>query len=279
MARGLRGVSRMRDYCRELGLRAGLGWYFSRVLAHLHLPSAPRKLIQPPGLLYPVNVEMNPTSDEYVFNQLFIRHEYVPLCEQIPDPKFILDLGANVGYASAFFASRYPNVRILAVEPDPRNFELCSRNLKPYGDRIKLLKGAVWPYCSRLELSYEFGNGLATQVRAVHNDANAEVEAWDISTLLDIAQVEVADIVKIDIEGSEAEVFRSNTERWLPRARNLCIELHDQRCRQIFFDALAGYEYETAETGEFTMCLNLRQRQAAASQKPATNLITGAAVN
>ncbi len=260
LVRPIRVVTRVREYCRELGVRVGLHWFASRVLAHLGLPSPARCVMKPRDLKHPVNVEMRPSSDEYVFNQIFVRHEYAPLCERVPDPKFILDLGANVGYASALFASRYPEARIVAVEPDPRNFELCRRNLAPYGDRIKLLNGAVWPSCSRLALTHEFGTGLATQVKAAGSGVKDDVEAWDIQTLLDLARVEIADIVKIDIEGTEAALFASNTDRWLPRVRNICIELHGRQYRDIFFNALADYEYESAETGEFTMCLALRKR-------------------
>jgi FkbM family methyltransferase len=260
LVRPIRVVNRVAEYCRELGVRVGLQWFASRVLAHLRLPGPARRVMKPRHLMHAVNVELHPSSDEYVFNQIFIRHEYAPLCERVPDPKFILDLGANVGYASALFASRYPQARILAVEPDPRNFELCRRNLAPYGDRIMLLNGAVWTSCSRLALTHEFGRGLASQVKAAGNSDKADVEAWDIPTLLDLARVEVADIVKIDIEGTEAALFASGTERWLPRARNICIELHGQRYRNIFFRALEGYDYEAAETGEFTMCLGLRKR-------------------
>jgi FkbM family methyltransferase len=263
LVRPTRVVTRVREYCRELGVPVGVQWFFSRALAHLGLPSPARRVMKPRDLVHPVNVEMRPSSDEYVFNQIFIRHEYAPLCERVPEPKFILDLGANVGYASALFASRYPQVRVLAVEPDPRNFELCRRNLAPYGDRIQLLNGAVWPSCSRLALTHEFGSGLATQVKAADSGAKGNVEAWDIQTLLDFAQADVADIVKIDIEGTEAALFSANTEQWLPRVRNICIELHGQRYRNIFFSALAGYEYEAAETGEFTMCLDLRKRMNA----------------
>lgn len=272
LVRPIRVGTRVREYCRELGVLAGLQWFCSRVLARLHFPGFARRVMKPRDLMHPVNVEMRPSSDEYVFNQIFIRHEYAPLCERVPDPKFILDLGANVGYASALFASRYPQARILALEPDPRNFELCRRNLAPYGDRIKLLNGAVWPCCSRLALSHEFGNGLATQVKAAGTGGKADVEAWDIQTLLDFAQMEAADIVKIDIEGTEAALFSARTEQWLPRVHNICIELHGQRYRNIFFNALADYEYEAAETGEFTMCLGLRKRVSADHRRVSTTL-------
>lgn len=255
-------IAKLIAHCSELGYWEGLRWFCARVVARLQLPGWQRVLtIKPPDLVHPVMVRMLPSSDEMVFEQLFVGHEYAPL-RQLKDINFVLDLGANVGFASALFASCHPNARILAVEPDPRNYELCCQNVKPYGDRVKALLGAVWPIRSRLALSRgSFGDGRdwATQVMEAGQDEEAKVEAWDVASLLDLAREEYADLVKIDIEGSEAEVFAANTTQWLPRVRNICIELHGKECREIFFRALRGFDYELAECGENTLCLNLRR--------------------
>jgi hypothetical protein len=73
--------------------------------------------------------------------------------------------------------------------------------------------------------------------------------------------IDRVDLLKIDIEGSEAELFAHNTG-WLSRARNICIELHGGQCREIFFNALSGFDYELVEAGESTLCLNIRSRTA-----------------
>lgn len=262
----VRFLGHILSYCRELGPKDGLRWYCARILDRLALWRPRQIVLKPSKVMYPLTVGMNPVSDEYAFDQIFIRHEYAAVCDRLKDQRVILDLGANVGYASAFFACRYPEARILAVEPDPRNFALCCENLRPYGERIRILQGAVWSSCSTLGLSYELGGGVAAQVVAVDRQEDGEVVAWDIPALLDIAQAETADLVKIDIEGSEAEVFATQAERWLPRVRNICIELHGARCRQIFFDVLSGFHYDLVEVGESILCLNLRARVLQAGQ-------------
>jgi FkbM family methyltransferase len=204
---------------------------------------------------------MHPSSDEHVFDQLFVWREYSLVGDRLADQRVILDLGANVGYASAYFATRYPDARILAVEPDPANYQRCVKNLAPYGNRVRILQGAVWSRCARLALSrgsYGDGREWATQVTEAAAVSDADVDAWDIPRLIDILQEKSVDLVKIDIEGSEAELFSSNTARWLPRVRNICIELHDERCREIFFRALRDFDYDLVEHLEFTLCTNLR---------------------
>jgi FkbM family methyltransferase len=273
VGKAIRFLARVVEYCRELGPVTGLRWYFVKVVTRLPIGGPRRVQIRPPGILHPVQVRMFPSSDDFVFDQLFVRHEYGLVCRRLTDPKFILDLGANVGYASAIFASRFPSARIVAVEPDPGNFELCQRNLSPYGDRIKVKLGAVW--ASRTQLALARGNHCdgrewATRVtEGAPTGGDASVQAWDVASLLDMAQQEEADFVKIDIEGSEAEVFAANADRWLTRVRNLCIELHGDRCREIFFNALRGFDYELEEFREFTFCFNLTpavQRERAAQQ-------------
>jgi FkbM family methyltransferase len=260
IARSFRFLGKGPEYRQELGFGLGIRWYAARVLARLPVPIPERIEMKPRGLLYPIWVRMKGSSDEFVFDEIFVRHEYRPICEQLRHHQVILDLGANVGYASAFFASRFPGARIIAVEPDPVNFELCCENLEPYGSRITTLKGAVWSSCSKLALSHELGDGWATQVVAAKNDVGSEVEGWDLPTLLDMCRIETVDLLKIDIEGSEAEVFCGNSASWLSRVRNICIELHDARCRETFFKALDGFDYELLEHRESTMCLNIQGR-------------------
>jgi len=259
----MRFLAKVTVYCREFGLRLGLRWSYARIRAHMPIGGSRRMVIQPPSLAHAVSVRMNPSSDEQVFDQMFVRREYALVCGLVKEPRFFLDLGANVGYAAAYFANRYPGVRILAVEPDPGNYQLCVQNLAPYADRVQALQGAVWSRCTRLALSqgsFCDGREWATQVVEAASESEADVAAWDIPSLLDMAEQEAVDLVKIDIEGSEAALFAANTARWLHRVRNICIELHDQHCREIFFQALRDFEYDLAEVYEYTLCLNLRAR-------------------
>jgi FkbM family methyltransferase len=262
LTRALGLLGRVTDYSKQLGLFIGLRWYSAKVLARLGIPGVRRLNIQPPDLEYPVAVRMYPSSDDFVFDQIFVQHEYKAVCEAVRDARFIMDLGANVGYASALFASRYPSAQILCVEPDPGNYEQCAKNIAPYGHRIQALLGAVWARRSKLALAKGTGcdaREWATQVVEPSNSSTAQVEAWDMPGLLELSRQSEVDILKIDIEGSEAEVFASDTGAWLQRVRNICIELHSERCREIFFNALRGYEYDLLNCGEFTLCLNLRR--------------------
>ena len=63
------------------------------------------------------------------------------------------------------------------------------------------------------------------------------------------------DILKLDIEGSEKEIFSddSHYQSWLPYTKILIIELHDRMkrgCSRNFFRAISWYEYFFMQSGE-----------------------------
>jgi FkbM family methyltransferase len=201
------------------------------------------------------------SSDSAVFDQIFIDEEYSCL-RDLEDVRVGLDLGANVGFSSAYFLSQFPNSRFIAVEPDDRNIAICRTNLRPYGGRVRLLHGAVWSKTTTLCLSKgAFGDGRewATTVHEATPEGElGSINAWDVSSLIEMAGGDMVDLLKIDIEGAELHVFGPEAQLWLPRVRNICIELHGKECSERFFSALARFDYDLSESGELTICRNLR---------------------
>ena len=105
-------------------------------------------------LVHPVLVRPQ-TSDKWVFQQIFIDREYRCL-DDIENLDLVLDCGANVGYASAYFLSRHPNAFVVAVEPDIDNFRQIQKNLAPYDPtRYSLFHGAIWDEPTTLNFAAE----------------------------------------------------------------------------------------------------------------------------
>ena len=78
------------------------------------------------------------TADAWVFRQIFVQRQYE--VEVSPEPHLIIDAGANIGCASVFFACRYPQATILAIEPDTANFEMLKINAAPYRNIVPIEK-------------------------------------------------------------------------------------------------------------------------------------------
>ncbi len=245
------------------GWRPTLGWLACRTVCEFGWKQPARWKIRPPQTKHPLLIRLGRSSDLDCFRQIFLEDEYACL-RDIPSPQLIMDLGAYVGYSSAYFLSCFPSAKVVALEPAPDNYEVCSENLEPYGDRVRLVQGAVWPRRCTLRLSRgTFGDGRewATQVREFQNDHGTIADGWDIPSLLSPVGSTWIDLLKVDVERSELEVFGNGAEVWLPHVRNICIELHGSDCEQVFFRALQSFEFELQRSGELTICRNLRRRR------------------
>jgi FkbM family methyltransferase len=166
------------------------------------------------------------------------------------EPRLIVDLGANAGYASVFFALRYPSARVIAVEPVPENAKLARKNVSRLG-RVDVVEAAAWPRPARLGL-VDPGKGYWGM--RVSEDASGEIAAVTIPDLLDRAGADRIDILKIDIEGAEAQLFSENTA-WLGRVDMLVLELHDRfvpGCRAALDGAIerSGVRFHELQRGE-----------------------------
>lgn len=201
--------------------------------------------VQLPTTRFPFYLRSN-TSDVQLFHSIFLMGEYD---FNLPDePRTIIDAGANVGLFAIKMKNRYPKARIICIEPDPENFELLKRNVEPYKDILCENKG-IWSRNTRLKINDKYN--LGKWGMCVEEDETGNIDATTIESLLRKYSWSGVDLLKMDIEGSEKQVFSQGEAEWLLNVRTLAIELHDRfepGCAQPFFQAinkyLKTYEYE-----------------------------------
>jgi FkbM family methyltransferase len=195
------------------------------------------------------------TSDLDVFRQIFVEREYAFLSD-LQAPRWMIDCGANVGFATAWFLSRYPTIRVLAVEPDPGNVAALRHNLLPFGSRAVIEESAVWSRKTGLTLVRgKFGDGRewATQVRESDPDETVhDLIATDIPTLIDDLQARYIDVLKVDIEGAERELFAAGQPEWLSAVQNLVIEIHGETLEELVTSAIPSGDFVRSRSGELT---------------------------
>jgi FkbM family methyltransferase len=254
---------------RTSGLLVAARWYMERVRQDLKIsPGSPWR-VRPHQVDFSLIVRRGSASDLRVFEQIFVEDEYECL-KNLGDIGSIVDLGANVGYSSAYFLSAFPAARVLAVEPFQPSFEVMRANLAPYGQRSFAVHGAAW--CERTRVSLRAGDytDWAKQVDPAKDGSAGTIEAYDVASLLEMAGMETVDLLKVDIEGAEMSVFGAGAARWLPQIRNICVELHGPECRQTFFKALEGFDYDLSWSGELTICRNLTIKNTLPSLAPSS---------
>lgn len=136
----------------------------------------------------------------------------------------IIDCGGNIGLATRYFSDNYPGAKLLCVEPDARNIDLAKRNNKK-STNTQFIEAAVGSESARGQL---IDPGLGNSGYRISAEPQGSTEIIDINTILGQFDSTVFRpfIVKIDIEGFEAELFSKNTD-WIEKFPILIIELHD----------------------------------------------------
>lgn len=183
------------------------------------------------------------TTDYDTYEHVFVLREYdfpVPF-----EPNLILDGGANIGMSALYFARRFSNAKIIAIEPDAANYALLNHNTRNY-PQVECIQGGLWSTSGHLRIIDKSADANSYQVEWTDHPSSDTMRALSIGEILKNSGYKKLDIVKLDIEGAEKEIFRSDYDSWLPHTRLLIVELHDRMipgCSKALFEALSSYDF------------------------------------
>jgi len=191
------------------------------------------------------------TSDVDTYTNVFIRQELAFPCHAAV--RTIVDVGANIGMSALYFANRFPEARVLALEPEPSNFALMARNVSQCS-RILPIHAALAAEDGTLEVidpglgKWGFRTWAAEPARAAApvRSAAISVPAFSLTTLCRLHALDFIDILKLDIEGAEKEVLESSAT-WIGKVGIMLAELHDHfrpGCNRAFYRATSDFYCE-----------------------------------
>ena len=167
-------------------------------------------------------------------------------------PQYIIDGGGNIGLTACYFATKYSGAIIVSIEPDSENFKMMQANCRQYTN-IKMMQNGVWKKNTNLKIADSYvGNNAFTVVETDYETPDT-LQAVTIQRIMELFDMPHIDILKLDIEGSEKEVFEENFEIWLPKTKVLIIELHDEMkkgCSRAVFNAVNKYDFSFDIRGE-----------------------------
>lgn len=146
----------------------------------------------------------------------------------IPSGSTVFDVGAHQGVYSLYLARRVGAAgRVVAFEPIRRNTEIAERNVELNGlENVEVVTAAVGARPGRARLN------LDSTAIAPDGSESVEVIALD-------DRAERPALLKIDVEGYEAEVLRG-ARRILDDVRpHLLLELHPQIMRRLYGGGIA----------------------------------------
>ena len=206
-------------------------------------------------LKYSFSFRNNP-FDFATFEEVILKEDYNLTINF--NPSTIIDGGANIGLTSVFFANKYPNADIVAVEPEEGNFEMLKKNTTNYG-RISLIRSGIWSHSAILSVIDEGKGNNSFTVAEILSPKVDSINAISIYDIMQERSWDTIDILKLDIEGAEKNVFEKKFEQWLPRVKILIIEFHDRMvegCSSTVLKALSNYSFRSEIKGENTIFYN-----------------------
>lgn len=154
----------------------------------------------------------------HALDEIFISEFYkIPFKSATP---FVIDCGAHIGFSVLYTKLKFPGARIIAFEPDPKNFELLSKNIDSFNlKNVELKNEAVW--IEDTELSFAGTGTMSSKIDVNSVSGTIITKAIRLKHLLN----QKIDFLKLDIEGAEYEVLKDIAEE-LPNVEHLFIEYH-----------------------------------------------------
>jgi FkbM family methyltransferase len=173
-----------------------------------------------------------------VFKEIFLEDVYNigAVVKQMPQKPVIIDIGANAGFFDILILSKLKDAKIFAYEPIPRNVQQIKTTLEAntsIKNNVHIHQQAVTgTVCDKIDLYIESENenSVIASVFSDFNSSNGNKISVDTITLTDILlknDIAEVDILKVDCEGSEYDIFYNTDTALLRRSKMILLEVHD----------------------------------------------------
>ena len=227
---------------------------------HRYWKSASKKestlTIREPHRFLTLSMRMD-TDDFFAFQEVFVYRYYDAPVEE---PATILDLGANCGFATLLFATRFPGARIAAVEPHPANVLALRKNLELNRVEATMIPGAAASEDGPCQLVVSTSLTHTLMSPGCEGDSRTiTVDGWSVPTLMARLRWDRIDLLKIDIEGYERTLF-ADRPVWLTRVNRIIGEVHSSYGLKLLIRDLAPFGFTVTALDHPGMFLADRSR-------------------
>jgi len=180
------------------------------------------------------------TKDEEIFREVVLQDCY-KLSEWKPSryPKFIVDVGCQIGVFSVLSNHLYPKCSVLAFEMMEENYEIASKNLEDL-ENVKCFNGAVVgknkPVGFRENINNTGGHKIICEGKDSYLGQSrfsedyklkSDFKSFNFLEIFSDNNIDRIDFLKMDCEGSEYEIIPHLIETDLiKKIDNISIELH-----------------------------------------------------
>lgn len=161
-------------------------------------------------------------SDIAALDEVFVEQQY-QLPQDLDRVETVLDLGSNVGASVRYLATRYPQARIYAFEPNPAIQPQLADNLEGLANAA-ICRYAVGAADSVARLHVPSGFSMKASLH--RSGDGVEVPVRSIASAVAELGLGRVDLIKFDVEGAEYQAFAAYEGRHQVRA--LVGELHEE---------------------------------------------------
>jgi FkbM family methyltransferase len=155
------------------------------------------------------------------FKEIFIDECYDMSCDNLP--KVLIDCGANIGMCSLYWAKKFPDAKIFAIEADPEIVKIFQNNLKLNNVKnVEIINKAAWIYDGEIEFNLGPIDGGA--IKNTFSKNTVTINCFNFASWLDC--FEIINYLKIDIEGAESELISTFDISILQKVDRIFIEYH-----------------------------------------------------
>lgn len=195
-------------------------------------------------------------SDPDVVGEVLKENNYD--IQGVPEGGVVVDIGAHIGAFSIYCAVKR-GCRVYSFEPGP-SCDLLRRNIERnhVEDRITVMRCAVCGFTGKTRLGFNTRNTCATSMYPSESDdvVDSEVPCITIADAFMRAGIypssgTFCDVLKMDCEGSERQIFADNFGSCIELARKIIMEWHlyDGHIYKLFLER-RGYTVRLSGCGD-----------------------------
>ncbi|HTD40651.1 MAG TPA: FkbM family methyltransferase [Mucilaginibacter sp.] len=207
------------------------------------------------------------STREYIGHEIIFSGSYEPLtlniCENLlKQGGVFIDIGANVGLFSIQL-SKLTNVIVYSVEPSFLNFQKLLSNISL--NKVSNIHPINIGLSDRDSFGYLINNSPANSgtfrvVDTVNDNSSYLIRLCTLSELVKYFGLSEIDLIKIDVEGFEMNVFKGYFNHNLPSPKNIIMEFSGlleqtgytvKECYDYFTDL--GYEHFTIAGDKYNL--------------------------
>ena len=216
-----------------------------------------------------------------IYNEIFVKHEYLGADIALDGCRCVFDVGANIGLFTIFAKLKNPDLIVHAFEPIKSTYDVLVKNIELHGLKNVYAHNHALGSVDASERTITFYPNLSGNSTA-HPESKQEqkrllteligpdmvahlfqapqvhaVPTHTLSAVIEKEGVPAIDLLKIDAEGDELAVLQGITEAHFPIIRMIAAEIHSDDLLAAVQPLLAKRGFLIASDGGIALSSNI----------------------